>query len=247
MKLYPIIFYPDTHVPYHDKKAFALVNNVARFLKPAYAVLQGDFADFYAVSSHDKSPDRKAQLEWEVEQTNLALDDIDRAVGRSCKKIFIAGNHENRLERYIASKAPELFGLLKIPELFRLRARGYQYVPYKADTRIGKLYATHDTGPAGRTAVFKNLDTYQHNIVTGHTHRIAYVVEGNAKGEAHVSASFGWLGDKAKTDYMHKVKANRDWALGFGHGWVREDGIVHLVPVPIINYTCVVNGKLFKL
>jgi hypothetical protein len=89
--------------------------------------------------------------------------------------------------------------------------------------------------------------TDQGNIeLSGNTHRISYMVEGNAKGESHVGASFGWLGDVTKTDYMHKVKANRDWALGFGIGYLRPDGIVHIVPVPIIKYSCIIEGELIK-
>lgn len=44
---------------------------------------------------------------------------------------------------------------------------------------------------------------------------------------------------------MYKVKANRDWALGFGMGYLRENGFVYLQPVPIVEYSCVVEGRLF--
>jgi hypothetical protein len=92
------------------------------------------------------------------------------------------------------------------------------------------------------------MDAFQHNIVIGHTHRLGYAVEGNAQGERHVTAMFGWLGDVEQIDYMHRVKAIKDWSLGFGIGYLEpKTGTVYLVPIPIVNYTCVVEGKLYSL
>lgn len=246
MKLEPILIIPDTHVPYHDEKAFELMLKVGRYLNPKHIVIQGDFADFYAVSSHDKDPNRKNNLEYEVDEVNKALNKID-ALGAK-EKIYVSGNHENRLERYLMQKAPELFNVFRIQDLFNLKDRGWIYVPYKQDYQLGKLYITHDVGASGSNAVNKALSTYQGNITTGHTHRIHYQVEGCAKGKAHVGASFGWLGDAKQADYMHRVKAARDWALGFGVGYLdTTTNIVYITPIPIINYTCVVEGKQFSV
>jgi hypothetical protein len=73
------------------------------------------------------------------------------------------------------------------------------------------------------------------------------VVEGNAVGEQKLSAQFGWLGDVTQVDYMHKAKALKNWALGFGVGYYDpSSGYSYLTPVPIVKYTCVVNGKFYK-
>ena len=244
MSLKPILFIPDTHRPYHDKRAWRVMIKAAQLIKPYRIVIQGDFADFYSVSSHNKDPNRVKQLEVEVKDVLRGFDELD-ALG-AVKKDFIAGNHENRLERYLSTRAPEVFNLLSIPELFQLKARGWTYTPYRSDLHVGKIHVTHDVGACGRYAVFKALDTYQDNSLTGHTHRLAYIVEGTAIGIPHISASFGWLGDKTQADYMHRIKANRDWALGFGVGYQRGNGVIHVQPVPIINYSVVVNGKLVE-
>jgi predicted phosphodiesterase len=244
VKLKKVLIIPDSHIPYHCKRSVGLLYKVARDFKPDVIITLGDYADFYAVSSHSKDPRRALNLEFEVEAVNEELDKLDSLGAK--EKIFIAGNHEDRLERYLMDKAPELFNIVKIPELFKLRQRGWKYVPYKNDYQIGKLNLTHDCGSAGRNAVFNAASVYQHNIAIGHTHRLCYSIEGNAKGVAHVSASFGWLGDARKADYMHKVKANRDWALGFGIGYLNpSSGTVYINPVPIVQYTCVVEGKLY--
>lgn len=161
-------------------------------------------------------------------------------------KVHVTGNCD-RLTRYLKDKAPQLFGVVSIPSLFNLKERGWTYTPYKQHRRIGKVHFTHDVDAAGRNSTFKALDTYQHSVVTGHAHRMQYIVEGNAVGECKLAAQFGWLGDADKIDYMHRAKVNKDWALGFGIGYLDEStGLMYLTPVPIVNLTCVVEGKLYR-
>lgn len=244
-RLEPILIVPDCHIPYHDKKAFALMMAVARDLKPKHIYIIGDFIDFYAVSSHSKDPKRATMLADELKAGEAALDQLD-ALGAK-NKVYIGGNHCDRLQRYLQDKAPELFDVINVPELLHLKQHGWEYVPYKKHTKLGKMHFTHDVGSAGRNAVFKCLDTYQHSVVTGHTHRLGYIVEGNATGEFKLSAQFGWLGDPTQVNYMQSAKVLKDWAHGFGIGYYNpESKLVYLVPVPIVGNTCMVNGKLYK-
>lgn len=243
-----MLIVPDTHRPFHDQRAWDLMLKVGKKLQPHYLRVIGDLADFYSVSSHSKDPSRTLRLAEEVEDVNVGLDDLD-GLGAKDKE-YHGGNHEDRLTRYLADKAPELFGVVGIPALLRLEERKWKYYPYKSYGKTGKLHFTHDVGASGRNATFRALDTFQHSIVTGHSHRMQYIVEGNAVGEYKVAAQFGWLGDRTKIDYMHRARVNKDWALGFGIGYVSEQGIAYLTPVPIIpvkhTYTCVVNGTYFE-
>jgi len=244
--LEPILVVPDCHIPYHDKKAWNLMMQAARDLKPKHIVIIGDFLDFYSVSDHSKDPRRALNLGPEIAAGLKCLDELDTL--KASKKYYIAGNHEDRLERYLKTRAPELYEFVSVPELLHLKKRGWRWVPYKDDMQIGKMNFTHDVGVAGRAAVFNCLDTYQHSIVTGHTHRLGYIVEGNAKGEFKLSAQFGWLGDSKSVDYMHKAKVLKNWAQGFGVGYLNPTtGVVYLTPVPIVKHTCCVNGKLYGL
>jgi len=245
-----ILVIPDVHIPYHDKKAWKLMLRTMKEFKPRHVVILGDFADFYDVSSHSKSPERRFKLDEEINQVKDALDDV--ALLGASNQVFIAGNHEYRLTRYLESAAPELHNIISIPKILELEKKKFKYVPYKESYKLGKMNFTHDIGSAGRYAHYKAADTFHQNIVIGHVHRMGYAVEGNAEGERHVSASFGWLGDAKAADYMHKVKINRDWCLGFGIGYLdTPTGCVYLTPVPIINhknksYSCLIEGKLYK-
>lgn len=244
-KLERILFIPDCHVPYHDTKAFALMLKAGKAFKPDHTIILGDFADFYGVSSHSKDPNRALKLKEEVEAAKAALDQV-KALGAK-NNVFVAGNHEDRLERYLRDKAPELYNYISIPYILELKQKGFSYTPYKQAYKIGKLNITHDAGNAGKDAHYKALQTFQHNIIIGHTHRIGYAVEGNANGERHVTAMLGWLGDVKEIDYMHRVKAEKDWSLGFGIGYLdRSNGTVYVTPVPIINGTCLINGTVYR-
>jgi hypothetical protein len=247
--LQKIAFLPDVHRPYHSPEAWDLFVLSMREWKPDILVIQGDLADFYKISRFGKNPKRELTFEDEVGDCNKALDELDEM--GTARKIFIEGNHENRLIAYLMDKAPDLFGMVTVQDLFKLDQRGYEFVPYKESIQIGKLWMTHDAGFIGRYAVYRTADTFQHSVVTAHTHRMCYIVEGNATGEHFVAASFGWMGDVDQVDYMHKVKARRDWTLGFGTGLLdNQTGIVYLTPHPIINngaeYSVVVNGKRYR-
>jgi len=242
-KLKKILFVPDSHHPYVDQRAWNLMMKSAQDLKPEIIVCIGDLGDFFSVSSFDKSPRRALQLDKEIKSVNNALDELDNLGAK--KKIFCEGNHEDRLRRYLQNKAPELFEFIDINSLLHLNKRKWKHIKYKESTRLGKLFITHDIGSATRYNVYRVLDTFQHSVVTGHTHRFAYIVEGNAAGEYMISAQFGWLGDLSQVDYLHQIRAKKDWSLGFAYGNMDKDGNIYVVPVPIVDYKCVVKDKLY--
>jgi predicted phosphodiesterase len=245
-KLEKILLIPDSHIPYEDKDAFDLMLKAGRIFRPDHTLLLGDFADFYGVSSHSKDPKRALKLKEEIELVKKRLDQVI-ALGAKNNQ-YISGNHEDRLERYLRDRAPELYEFVSIPKILELKKKGFNYTPYKNAYKIGKLHVTHDAGNCGRNAHQKALDTFQHNIVIGHTHRLGFMVEGNANGDRHVSAMFGWLGDVEEIDYMHRIKCIRDWTLGFGIAYLNtETGVVYIVPVPIVKGTCMIEGKLITL
>lgn len=246
-KLEKILIIPDAHIPYHDKRAYALMFKAAQAFKPDRVIIMGDYADFYAASSFSKNPNRIRGLDEELKQVIVELKNLKTL--KASKYVFIEGNHCNRLTRYLMDKAPELYNVISIPKILKLDELNYEFIPYKDYYKVGHMHFTHDLGNAGRTAHLKALDSFQDNIVIGHVHRMHYAVEGDARGKKHCSATFGWLGDEDAVDYMHKAKIKREWSHGFGLGYHEvSTGNVHLVPVPILDgNSCLVEGKLIKL
>lgn len=238
-----ILFIPDVHVPFEDRRAWDLMMHVARALRPEHIVILGDFADMWAVSAHDKSPSRRDNLESEMKAVAIRLDELDALGART--RIFCEGNHEDRLSRYITRAAPELFDFVSFPKIQRLEERGWRWVPYREHARIGKVFVTHDLGEAGIYAHNRARATMGGNVVIGHVHRMGVAYASTAEGTGHVSAAFGWLGDAEQARYLPAAR-RAAWQLGFGLGYMEPaTGHVHLQAVPIVDYRCVVEGALF--
>lgn len=216
---------------------------VAHFLRVQTVVILGDFADAETLSAHPATRPGQRDFEDELGEVNKCLDQLDR-IG-AARKIYVSGNHEFRLDRYLMDRAPAMFRSIQWPRLLNLRERGWEWVPYRKSVKVGKLHVTHDTGTAGMNAHRQAAKAFGGSAVIGHTHRMAYEVTGRFDGAPYLSAMFGWLGDAAKAaDYMHEAKA-AEWVHGFGVFYKEPNGIMHVQPVPIVNGRCVVNGKLF--
>ena len=247
MTIKKVLIIPDCHRPYHDVKAWALLLKIARQWKPNYVVVLGDFADFYAVSSHDKDPTRALQFEAELENVHSGLAEL-RDLGAE-QNIFIAGNHEDRLWRYMVKKAPELHAVLTIPRLLKLKEHGFKYIPYRDYFKLGKTYYTHEVGFAGKHAAAKSMEAMGRNVVIGHCHRLELTVQGTLDGDRHVGFCPGWLGDLEAIEYAARVKVQKDWALGFGMGYYDlSSQYTSLVSIPVLpGYSAIVEGKKVSL
>ena len=106
------LFLGDIHVPFHDILATNLVLEFIRIHKPETVYLIGDIVDFYTLSKYDKNPQRLLTLQDDIDQTVELLQAIREATGPECRIYFRSGNHEYRLEKYLAAH----------PEISQLRA-----------------------------------------------------------------------------------------------------------------------------
>jgi UDP-2,3-diacylglucosamine pyrophosphatase LpxH len=244
---------PDCHIPYHDDKAYKLMLLVARDIPLDEIVILGDFADFYAVSSHGRHPLLMHTLKTEVELVNAKLDELDLLFPRA-HKVFLSGNHEYRLERYLSNMASALFGVTETKTLFHLDRRSfwkfYDYGPNQLHSVLGgKLKARHE--PVASTAKL-TASRAMCSIVYGHIHRIEESHSVGIEGTNHVAFSTGWLGDKTQDLIFGYVKGNHQWQLGFALVYVDPltGYFYHQKNHILINegkYSCLVNGKLYTL
>lgn len=240
-----IMVFGDPHIPYVDKTAWALFLAAAKVFKPNVLVCLGDFVDCYSLADYVRDPSRSALFKDEIGPANKCLDELDAL--NAAHKYYIAGNHEDRLTRLLHKSAPGLSKLVAIDGLLKLKERGWSYLPYGAYLKLGKVVFTHDTGRAGPHALAGALHDACTNIVIGHVHFVGLKMEGAIDGTARFAMSPGWLGDASKADYMHTLRASRDWTQGFIYGYVRPDGAMHLVPAPLVRRTVLVAGSLITL
>lgn len=243
-----IVVVSDLHVPYHDSRAWECVLNVIRGTQPETVVIIGDFADIYSLSSHPKSLDRKINFADEVDAVNVELDALRSAAGSGCRIVWTEGNHEDRITRYLQSSAPELGGLsgMRAEGIFRVKERGIEWVPYRRHIKIGNCSFTHDVGRCGVNCARQSLLDFGGNLVIGHSHRGAVTYQGEAKGSSHFCLNVGWLGDVESIDYVHQVRARRDWQCGFGIVDQDASGYSYAQFCPIIDGRCVVDGQVIS-
>ncbi len=109
MRLRKAFILPDVHHPFAGK-AYDLALKVAEDIGGwDELVLLGDFCDFYSISSHAKDPSVDRLLRDEIEECNKALDVLEGIF--DCSRVYLEGNHEARLNKFLARQAGELFGV----------------------------------------------------------------------------------------------------------------------------------------
>lgn len=247
MALKKLILFHDVHTPYHSTSAWKLLDKVGRRFKPDIVACLGDWIDCAPLSVHINNPATTASLDAEITAQEKQLADV--AKWGASQHIWCLGNHEHRFFKMTWDRIPQLATKLKLEHLYSdpKLLSPWKVVPYRQDFQLGKLYLTHDCGHAGKYSTYQTLSAYQHSVVHGHSHRMSYIVEGNAVGEVKVGAQFGWLGEPSTVSWLYRAKV-APWAQGFGVGYLDQTtGHVYLTPIPIVKGSCVVEGVLYSV
>ena len=132
----------DFHGQFRDKKVCKMFMNFLRREQPDTLVLNGDIVDFYSISKFDKDPARKTDLQDELNDSYNFLYDLREALPNA-GIMYIEGNHEARLRKYLWKKAKDLASLdvLKFGKLLGLKELDITY--HEKYHKIGDLYFFH--------------------------------------------------------------------------------------------------------
>ena len=248
MKSKNALIIPDTHIPYHDKRAYELMLKVARQQPIHEIVILGDYADFYGINSHGQDPAINLRLSDEVEAVKRELRRLRKFFPKS-NIVFIQGNHEYRLERYIQNKAPELFNVLSTYEILGLGDLDIKYIPYGPNQKykvLGtKLIARHEPIAGGTHVAHGTVVKAGSSVIFGHVHRIQESQVVMINGDNHRGITCGWLGD-SNSRVMQYVKNHHQWALGFAIVNGIDKGRFFVDTKHIIDYMVYHNGKIVK-
>jgi predicted phosphodiesterase len=172
----------DFQVPFHDEKALALFRFFLRREKPDWLILNGDFQDFWEISTFDLTPRAGKEFTDEIKIGQKILTSFRRTLPRA-RITWIEGNHEFRLRRYLLKNAKELYGLpgLTVQKLFDLQKLDIEYRPCHAMAskfidnfiQVGDLYVGHwDTvAKQGGYAAKGLVEEKGVSLLQGHTHR----------------------------------------------------------------------------
>ena len=122
-----IVSLNDFHVPYHDEKAIDVALKFVKFLRP-YRIVIHEILDWYSLSRFDKDPNRKLDLKKNKEIAIAYLQQI-RDMFPKTRIVMVKSNHDNRLVKYLRTKAEELHNLdeLQLPSLLKLKELNIEY------------------------------------------------------------------------------------------------------------------------
>lgn len=249
-KIKNALIIPDTHAPHHDHRAFMLMLNSTSQMYPNLdeIVLLGDFGEFASVATHAKHPKLNRLLSKELKSVNALLDLVDRYFPK-IKKVFIEGNHEYRVYRYLRDQSPELFDVFNLrSELLKNRSN-WSWVPYGPSQKYrvleSKLWARHEPKGGGEYTAASTVKRAGASVIFGHTHRIQEFQSVDINDQNHRGINIGWLGNKDDQIFDY-VKDHHQWASAFSIVTVLPNGLFFNNTSHIIDYTCMVAGEVFK-
>ena len=174
---------PDCHVgPNQDLSRFVSLNNLILNKQPTNIIFMGDFITLESLSNWDLNKagimeGRRYQedINSGIKALKLCLKDVKETYNPNL--IFIKGNHENRLDRYLDSK-PELKQHLDLNKDLKLKEFGFDsIVEYKEYCDIMGTLFTHSPMNAanqcvsGKFAIHRAAEMTHTSLVFGHCHR----------------------------------------------------------------------------
>lgn len=220
----PIGILSDVHVPYHSETA---VKAAVEFLKAqslAGILLNGDIADFYAISRYMKDPAHR-DFKGELEAVRAFIAWI-RGEFPGIPIVYKAGNHEERWTHWLWQHAAEISDdpRMSLGAWLDLDAHNVTLVEDMRPVMLGKLPVLHGHElPKGmaapvnvaRGAFLRTLST----VLVGHSHRTSNHSESDMWHRETGCWSTGCLCD-LRPDY---ARINR-WNHGFAVATVHKSG-----------------------
>lgn len=216
----------DIHYPYEDEKAIKAALKFIESKQPDTIILNGDILDMYDVSSFDKSPDRVQSLQKEINKVTNLFKAL-RRIAPEAEIIFIKGNHEFRLERYLM-KHPELYSLdaLKLPNILELKDYDIKYCDKYF--KLGNLKFTHGSivRKFSSYTAHAELDKNDCSGCSGHTHRLGVCYKQTP------SRYLAWYESGCLCDIHPEYVDDPDWQQGFLYGYIDKDSFaVSIIPI----------------
>jgi len=205
---------PCVHAPFHNVRQMDANLELIRYIKPDFVVIMGDFLDAFSVSSHNRGQWEMPglTLQQEYDESNVVLDVLDQAMG-DCEKVYLEGNHEERIRRFKKPVDNAKLGgaIIDYHQGLRLAERGYiSLAPYReARCFIGDLCIIHGVY-WGVHAAAKHLKELNQNVAFCHTHRWQQFSNGRS-----TAYNIGWGGDPEAKVFRYKAWWERKtWVNG---------------------------------
>lgn len=239
-----VIIIGDIQMPFHDEATLAAVERFWDDFKPHIEVYNGDIFDLYTVSPFDKNPSRRFRLQDELD---LVRSWLTKRVERNpdARRIFIEGNHEDRLRRWLWRHGEELASLrsLSPEELLGLNALGFERLNYMSRLDLLGFQVEHGYRASRSAAYPMNVARYMAIAVgssglTNHTHRFSVYSWSDVRGD-HTYIENGCL-----CQLSLEFAAFPNWQHGFTYGVVYGNTLF-VSPVRILREGFRAEGEFY--
>lgn len=172
--------------PTHDEKAIEIAIELIRHVNPVTIVCLGDNLDLPEMGKYLTTPAYQQTTQATIDRATLLCAQLREAAPKA-KIVWLAGNHEERMPKYLLTNAAAAYGLRKgnTPESWPVLTVPYlcRMDEYKVDYRPGypasdywineKLRIIHgDRVKSSGSTAHVYLNNEKTSVIYGHIHRI---------------------------------------------------------------------------
>lgn len=133
----------DVHIPFHSKEVLEGWVNDCKRMNAKTLLLNGDVLDCYQLSDFVRDPSMPRMKE-EILKGREFLAYL-RSAFPHARIVYKEGNHDERVKRYLANRAPDLLDLedIRLQSLIHADKYGVEWVEDKRIVMVGKLPVIH--------------------------------------------------------------------------------------------------------
>lgn len=257
----------------HDEKALDICIKVVEDLQPEVIALVGDNLDLPEMGKYVTYPAYAQTTQASIDRATLFCAQL-RAAAPDAKIIWLAGNHEERMPKYLVQNAGAAYGLrkgntpdswpvLSVPYLCRMDEFGIEYRPgypasdYWVNEKLRIIHGDRVKSSGSTAHVYLNNE--KTSVIYGHIHRIetAYKTREDFDGPRTImAASPGCLAridgaipsTKGGVDLDGRpLTRHENWQQGIGVVTYEDDGNHRFAydVIPIYNGWALYHGKEF--
>ena len=187
----------DIHIPYHSIAALTAALTFCKKEKPDALLLNGDTLDCFQLSKFVKDP-RKRHFAEELRIFKETMEVFEKTL--KCKIYFKYGNHSERYEHFLFTKAKELVGVeeFELENIIKARSRGIEIIKDKRIIQAAGLNIIH--GHEFSTGFFSPVNVARGLFLRGktsalqaHSHQTSEHTESDMNGKVTTTWSTGCL------------------------------------------------------
>jgi len=237
-----IVVLPDLQIPFHIPKQVNAVIDFIESYKPEQVWIVGDWLDSPGPSRWSKgsADEYSYDLQKEIDLGVEILARVRKAA-RSAPIHFKTGNHDIRVENYVAKYGPALSSLrvLRLENMLEMERLHVTCHRSPVELAPGWVLAHGDEGSLSRApggTALALAKRFQRSVICGHTHRLgaqheAYGLNGK---QHHIvqGVEVGCMMDMRQAHYLPGGHGN--WQHGFGILYRTGKRVTHsLIPMTL--------------